>query len=40
MVRTDGFVGKRKVKGRWEDGGFIAESQLETGCLQGSVSIC
>ena len=22
MVRTDGFVGKRKVKDRWEDGGF------------------
>ena len=31
MVRTDGFVGKRKVKDRWEDGGFIVESQLETG---------
>ena len=29
MVRTDGFVGKRKVKDRWEDGGFIVESQLE-----------
>ena len=29
MVCTDGFVGKRKVKDRWEDGGFIAESQLE-----------
>ena len=29
MVRTDGFVGKRKVKSRWEDGGFIIESQLE-----------
>ena len=28
MVRTDGFVGKRKVKDRWEDGGFIIESQL------------
>ena len=25
MVRTDGFVGKRKVKDRWEDGGFIVE---------------
>ena len=23
-----GFVGKRKVKDRWEDGGFIVESQL------------
>ena len=29
MVRTDGFVGKRKVKDHWEDGGFIVESQLE-----------
>ena len=29
MVRTDGFVGKRKIKDRWEDGGFIIESQLE-----------
>ena len=29
MVRTDGFVGDRKVKDRWEDGGFIVESQLE-----------
>ena len=29
MVRTNGFVGKWKVKGRWEDGGFIVESQLE-----------
>ena len=29
MVRTDGFVGKRKVKDRWEDGGFIVESQLK-----------
>ena len=27
MVRTDGFVGKWKVKDRWEDGGFIVESQ-------------
>ena len=27
MVCTDGFVGK--VKDRWEDGGFIVESQLE-----------
>ena len=31
MVCTDGFVGKRKVKDRWEDGGFIVESQLRTG---------
>ena len=29
MVRIDGFVGKRKVKDWWEDGGFIVESQLE-----------
>ena len=29
MVHTNGFVGKRKVKNRWEDGGFIVESQLE-----------
>ena len=29
MVRTDGFVGKQKVKDRWEDGGFIVDSQLE-----------
>ena len=29
MVHTDGFVGKQKVKDRWEDGGFIIESQLE-----------
>ena len=29
MVCTDGFVGKQKVKDRWEDEGFIVESQLE-----------
>ena len=29
IIPTDGFVGKRKVKDRWEDGGFIVESQLE-----------
>ena len=29
MVCTNGFVGKPKVKDRWEDGGFIVESQLE-----------
>ena len=29
MVRTNGFVGKQKVKDHWEDGGFIVESQLE-----------
>ena len=29
MVRTDGFVGKQKVKDQWEDGGFVVESQLE-----------
>ena len=28
MVHTNGFVGKRKVKDHWEDGGFIVESQL------------
>ena len=29
MVCTNGFVGKRKVKDWWKDGGFIVESQLE-----------
>ena len=29
MVRTNGFVGKRKVKDQWDEGGFIVESQLE-----------
>ena len=29
MVCTDGFVGKWKVKDRWEDRGFIIKSQLE-----------
>ena len=29
MVCTDGFMGKRKVKDQWEDGGFVLESQLE-----------
>ena len=29
MVRTDGFVGKWKVKNQWEDGCFIVKSQLE-----------
>ena len=29
MVCTNGFVGKWKVKDRWEDGGFIIKSQLE-----------
>ena len=29
MVRTNGFVGKWKVKDQWVDGGFIVESQLE-----------
>ena len=29
MVRTDAFKGKRKVKDRWEEGGFVIESQLE-----------
>ena len=31
MVHTDGFVGKRKVKDRWEDGGFIIEFSWRTG---------
>ena len=29
MVHTNGFMGKQKVKDRWEDGGFVVESQLE-----------
>ena len=29
MVRTNGFVGKQKVKDHWKDRGFIIESQLE-----------
>ena len=29
MAHINGFVGKRKVKDRWEDGGFIVKSQLE-----------
>ena len=29
MVHTYGFLGKWKVKDRWEDGGFIVESELE-----------
>ena len=29
MVRTNGFVGKQKVKDRWGDRCFIVESQLE-----------
>ena len=29
MVCANDFVGKQKVKDRWEDGGFIVESQLE-----------
>ena len=28
MVCTNGFVGKQKVKDRWEDRGFIVKSQL------------
>ena len=35
MVCTNGFVGKRKVKDRWEDGGFIVESQLEDWPIYG-----
>ena len=29
MVRTDRFVGKRKVKDRWEEGGYVIVNQLE-----------
>ena len=29
MVRTDRFVGKRKVKDRWEEGGYMIVNQLE-----------
>ena len=29
MVRMDRFVGKRKVKDQWEEGGYIIVSQLE-----------
>ena len=29
MVRTDRFVGKRKVKDQWEDQGYVVVSQLE-----------
>ena len=29
IVRANGFMGKRKVKDRWEKGGFVVESQLE-----------
>ena len=29
MVHTDRFVGKRKVKDRWEEGGFVVVKQLE-----------
>ena len=29
MVCTDWFVGKRKVKDRWEEGGFVVVNQLE-----------
>ena len=28
MVCTDRFVGKRKVKDRWEEGGFVVVKQL------------
>ena len=31
MVRTDGFVGKRKVKDRWEDGVSSLSLSWETG---------
>ena len=29
MVRTDKFVGKRKVKDQWEEGGYVIVNQLE-----------
>ena len=29
MVRTDRFVGKHKVKDRWEEGGFVVVKQLD-----------
>ena len=29
MVHTDRFVGKRKVKDRWEEGGYVIVYQLE-----------
>ena len=31
MVHTDRFVGKRKVKDRWEEGGYVIVNQLENG---------
>ena len=31
MVRTDGFVGKRKVKDRWEDGVLLLSLSWRTG---------
>ena len=31
MVRTDSFVGKRKVKDRWEDGVSLLSLSWETG---------
>ena len=29
MVHTDRFVGKRKVKDHWEEGGYVIVNQLE-----------
>ena len=29
MVHTDRFVGKRKVKDQWEEGGYVIVNQLE-----------
>ena len=29
MIQTDRFVGKWKVKDRWEEGGFVVKSKLE-----------
>ena len=38
MVRTDRFVGKRKVKDQWEEGGYvICESVGGLACLQGQM---
>ena len=41
MVCTDGFVGKRKVKDRWEDWGFHCRVSIGgLACLQGQMSNC
>ena len=28
MVHTDRFIGKRKIKNRWQDGGYVVVEQL------------